>query len=53
MEGLEQYKGKKTFSYNNKLGKYNVEHRQIIASKGEGFNYPIEGLHNSIRHRQN
>jgi transposase-like protein len=52
-DGLTTYENvvKKTFGYNNKLGKYNVEYKQITASKGEGFNYPIERLHNTIRHR--
>lgn len=42
---------KKTFGYNNKLGKHNVQHHQVNASKGEGFNIKIERLHNSVRHR--
>jgi len=42
---------KKTFGYNNKEGKFNVFHHQVNASQGEGFNYKIERLHNSVRQR--
>lgn len=42
---------KKVWGYNNKLGKYNVQHNKVNASKGEGFNHPIERLHNSVRAR--
>ncbi len=42
---------KKTFGYNNKKGKYAIKHNVVNASQGEGFNHPIERLHNSIRHR--
>lgn len=42
---------KRTFGYNNKLGKYNVIHNKVTASKGEGFNLFIERLHNSVRER--
>ncbi len=42
---------KKNWGYNNKIGRYNVKHNVVNASKGEGFNHPIERLHNSIRHR--
>ncbi len=42
---------KKSWGYNNKLGKYMVEHNVVNASKGEGFNIMIERLHNSIRGR--
>lgn len=52
-DGFLAYKNivKKTFGFNNKLRKNNVEHNVVNASKGEGFNYKIERLHNSIRHR--
>ncbi|MCX8159182.1 MAG: DDE-type integrase/transposase/recombinase [Candidatus Pacearchaeota archaeon] len=42
---------KKTFGYNLKERKYNIIHNVVNASQGGGFNYPIERLHNSIRHR--
>lgn len=42
---------KKTFGYSNKLGRYTVFHNVVCARQGEGFNYPIERLHNTIRHR--
>jgi len=42
---------KKTFGYNNKLGRYTIKHKVVNASQGEGFNYPIKRLHNIIRHR--
>ncbi|MBL7147936.1 MAG: IS1/IS6 family transposase [Nanoarchaeota archaeon] len=52
-DGLTAYTNvvKKTFGYNNKKGKYNIKHNVVNASQGEGFNHPIERLHNSIRHR--
>ena len=52
-DGLMAYANivKKTFGYNNKEGKYNIKHNVVNASQGEGFNHPIERLHNSIRHR--
>ena len=52
-DGLTAYTNivKKTFGYNNKEGKYNIKHNVVNASQGEGFNHPIERLHNSIRHR--
>jgi putative transposase len=42
---------KKTWGYNNKLGRHNIFHNKVTASKGEGFNLFIERLHNSIRER--
>lgn len=42
---------KKTFCYNTKERKYMIRHNVVNASQGEGFNHPIERLHNSIRHR--
>ena len=42
---------KKNWGYNNKLGKYNIEHNVVNASKGEGFNIMIKRLHNNIRQR--
>jgi transposase-like protein len=43
---------KKVFGYNLKEGRYNVFHNKVVVSeKDEVFNYPIERLHNSIRHR--
>ena len=52
-DGLTAYENvvKKTFGYDNKLGKYTIEHKQVVASKGEGFNIWIERLHNTIRQR--
>ena len=43
----------KTFvlKYGGKGRKIGVEHNIVNASHGEGFNYPIERLHNSIRQR--
>ncbi len=40
-----------TFGYSLKLGRYTVFHNVVNASQGEGFNYPIERLHNNIRAR--
>ena len=42
---------KKNWGYNNKIGKYNVKHNVVNASRGEGFNIMIERLHNNIRQR--
>lgn len=42
---------KSVWGYNNKLGRHNVIHNKVNASKGEGFNHPIERLHNSMRAR--
>jgi transposase-like protein len=52
-DGLNAYSKiiKKTWGYNNKLGRHNVFHNKVIASNDEGFNYPIERLHNSVRAR--
>ena len=41
---------KKVFGYYN-LKKGVVEHNKVTQLKGEGFNHPIERLHNSIRAR--
>lgn len=40
---------KKSFGYNINLHKYNINHKVVNASQGEGFNYKIERLHNSVR----
>ncbi len=40
-----------TFGYSLKFGRYTVFHNVVNASQGEGFNYPIERLHNNIRAR--
>jgi len=53
-DGWNAYKKtiKKVFGYNLKEGRYNVSHNKVVVSeKDEVFNYPIERLHNSIRHR--
>jgi len=42
---------KRVFGYNLKKGKYNVEHNVVTQLKGEGFNHPIERMHNSLRQR--
>lgn len=42
---------KKVYGFSNKTHKTNVEHNIKNASKGDGFNYPIERLHNNIRAR--
>ena len=42
---------KKVWGYNLKQQRYNVTHNKVNASKGNGFNHPIERLHNSMRHR--
>lgn len=52
-DGLTAYQNiiKKTFGYNNKLGKYEIEHKVRNASRGDGFNYKVERLHSNIRAR--
>ncbi|MEK6906252.1 MAG: DDE-type integrase/transposase/recombinase, partial [Nanoarchaeota archaeon] len=52
-DGLRAYPRviKKVFGYDNTQGKFNVIHHRNIAIKDEGFNYPIERLHNNIRAR--
>lgn len=54
-DGLTAYRNviKKTWGYNNKLGKYDIKHNIVTASKGEGFNIWVERIHNSIRQRTN
>ncbi len=42
---------RKVWGFSNKTHRVNVEHNQVNASKGEGFNIMIERLHNSIRER--
>ncbi|MFA5019806.1 MAG: DDE-type integrase/transposase/recombinase [Candidatus Pacearchaeota archaeon] len=42
---------KRTFGYDNHLGKYNVKHNVVTQRKGEGFNIWVERLHNTIRQR--
>lgn len=42
---------KRFWGYDKKKLRYQVIHNKVIASKGEGFNYPIERLHNNIRAR--
>ena len=42
---------RKIYGFSNKTHKVNVEHNLVNASKGDGFNYPIERMHNNIRAR--
>lgn len=39
------------FGYDNKKREFNVNHKIMNASRGDGFNIFIERLHNSIRER--
>ncbi len=52
-DGLTAYENivKKTWGYDNKLGKYKIEHKIVTQRKGEGFNIWVERMHNSIRQR--
>ncbi len=52
-DGLTTYENivKKTFGYDNRLGKYKINHNVVTQSKGEGFNIWVERLHNTIRQR--
>ncbi len=42
---------KKVYGFSNKTHSVNVAHKIVTASKGDGFNYPIERLHNNLRAR--
>jgi len=42
---------RKVWGFSNKTHRVEVYHNQVNASKGEGFNYKIERLHNSVRQR--
>ena len=42
---------RKIYGFSNKIHKVSVFHNRVNASKGEGFNYPIERLHNNLRAR--
>jgi len=52
-DGLPAYPQaiKKVFGYSVKEQKCNVFHNRVNTSKGGGFNYPIERLHNNLRQR--
>jgi len=52
-DGLLAYPNsiKSVFGYNKHEQRFNVEHHRNIAIKDEGFNYPIERLHNNLRSR--
>jgi hypothetical protein len=41
----------KSFGFNNKLKKYEIDHQIRNAKAGEGFNIWIERLHNTFRQR--
>lgn len=52
-DGLTTYTNlvKKTWGYDNRLGRHKVTHKVVTASRGEGFNIWVERVHNSIRQR--
>jgi transposase-like protein len=52
-DGLTAYENvvKKTYGYNRRTRKYNINHKIVTQSKGEGFNIWVERMHNSIRQR--
>lgn len=52
-DGLTSYPEiiRQVFRYNKYKQGLNVVHNKVTASKGDGFNYPIERLHNNIRTR--
>jgi len=41
----------KVYGFSNKTHKVNVNHNIVNGSRGDGFNYPIERLHNNLRAR--
>src|SRR3989344_4917389 len=50
-DGLNAYPKvfKKLYGYNKKLKRLNINHKKVISSKTNIFNYKIERMHNSIR----
>lgn len=42
---------KKTWGYDNKLGRYKINHHVVTQSKNEGFNIWVERLNGAIRQR--
>lgn len=52
-DGLTAYENivKKNWGYDKHIRKYNVQHKVVTQSKGEGFNIWVERMHNSIRQR--
>jgi transposase-like protein len=52
-DGLLAYPNaiKSIYGFSNKTHQINVNHNIVTASRGEGFNYPIERLHNNLRAR--
>jgi len=52
-DGLPAYPNaiKKIYGYSNKTKSIGVYHNRVNASAGEGFNNPIERLHNNLRAR--
>jgi len=42
---------KKVYGFSNVTHSVPVKHNVVTASKGDGFNYPIERLHNNLRAR--
>jgi transposase-like protein len=42
---------KKVYGFSNITHSVPVKHKVVNASKGDGFNYPIERLHNNLRAR--
>lgn len=42
---------RKVYGFSNKTHQVNVTHHLVNASRGDGFNYPIERLHNNLRAR--
>lgn len=52
-DGFMAYRNviKKTWGYNLKALNYNIKHKVVNASRGEGFNIWVERLHNSLRQR--
>ena len=41
----------KVYGFSNKTHKVNINHHIVNGSRGDGFNYPVERLHNSLRQR--
>jgi len=52
-DGLNKYPRvlRNVFGLNKYEGKSKIKHNKVMASENEGFNYPIERLHNSVRAR--
>ena len=52
-DGLTAYENlvKKIWGYNRHIRNYNIQHKVVTQSKGDGFNIWVERIHNTLRQR--